>query len=115
MAYDPNDIHNLHMRPRDEEIWGKDVGKEILPPEPGYHLDVIPKGELGQASKIAEEAAEFADAIKQGATIMALLELADLIGAVEAYLTLHHPELSMDDLHKMAAITQRAFANGHRS
>lgn len=115
MSVTANDLRNWLVTPRDEEVWGKDVGKEILPPEPGYHLDVIPKGELGQASKIAEEAAEFADAVKQGAAIMALLELADLIGAIEAYLTLHHPELSMADLLVMAAITKRAFENGHRS
>jgi len=35
--------------------------------EPGYHKRTITKGQLGEASKIIEEAEEFADAVDQGA------------------------------------------------
>lgn len=82
--------------------------------KPGYHLRPIAKGVLGEASKIVEEAEEFAEAIEQGVALMALLELADLQGAVEAYLANHHPSLRLDDLKAMSAVTKRAFANGRR-
>lgn len=84
-------------------------------PLPGYHLSEIPRGEFGEPSKIIEEAMELADAHSQGARIMALVELSDLVGAVEGYLRRHHPGSSLDDLITMAAITGRAFKNGHRS
>lgn len=83
-------------------------------PNPGYHLDRIPKGTVGEATKIHEEALEFMDAVAQGAEVMALVELSDLHGAVEAYLARHHPSVSISDLATMARITQRAFRNGHR-
>lgn len=81
---------------------------------PGYHLSAIPKGVLGEPSKIAEECAEFMDAIDQNAKVMALVELADLYGAMSAYLTRHHPHVTMGDLYHMSRITERAFQNGHR-
>lgn len=93
-----------------------------LPPEwldeaerPGYHLAKIPSGTFGEASKITEEAAEFADAIAQGSKVMALVELSDLMGATQAYLDRHHSGTTIDDLCMMAAITNRAFNNGHRA
>jgi phosphoribosyl-ATP pyrophosphohydrolase len=81
---------------------------------PGYHLTEIKKGTLGEISKILEEAEELADAEKQNCKVMALLELSDLIGAIEAYLHKRHPSLTIEDLHQMASITKRAFINGHR-
>jgi phosphoribosyl-ATP pyrophosphohydrolase len=80
---------------------------------PGYHLRDISRGQYGEASKIIEEAEEFADAIAQNATIMALIELADMIGAIEAYLAKFN--LTLDDVRTMARINGRAFANGHRT
>lgn len=82
---------------------------------PGYHLDTIQRGEFGEPSKVLEEAREFMDAIEQGSQVMALLEASDLVGALEGWLAKHHPSLSLDDLGKMSRLTQRAFANGHRS
>ncbi len=79
---------------------------------PGYHLTPIAKGVLGEPSKIIEEAAEFADAVAQDAKIMGLIELADLLGAVKAYLVQHN--LTLADLETMSAITERAFINGRR-
>lgn len=82
--------------------------------KPGYHLAEIPKGVLGEVSKIVEEAAELADANAQGSLVMCLVEAADLYGALEAYLEKHHPEIGMSDLAIFSHITKRAFQNGHR-
>lgn len=82
--------------------------------EPGYHLEVIEKGILGELSKIEEELAELKDARAQGVRIMELVELSDLIGAVEAYLEKNHPDTSIFDLMRMSDVTKRAFRNGRR-
>ena len=50
----------------------------------GYHTKEIPKGELGQFSKIKEEFLEFEDAVNQGDLILQFCELSDMIGAIEA-------------------------------
>jgi hypothetical protein len=81
---------------------------------PGYHTRPIEKGVLGEPSKIREEVDEFIDACAQGVKVMALVELSDLIGAVGAYLTKHHPGVSIDDLLAMSHVTERAFRNGRR-
>ena len=81
---------------------------------PGYHKRPIPKGELGELSKVAEELAEARDAEEQGVKIMLLLELSDLVGALQLYLEKHHEGITLDDLVKMSDVTQRAFQNGHR-
>ncbi len=78
-----------------------------------YHIDEIPKGELGHLSKINEEYLEFLDAYNQGNPIMELLELSDLVGAIEAY-TLSHYDIELVDIIKMKEATQRAFESGHR-
>lgn len=82
--------------------------------KPGYHLAKIEKGVLGDPSKILEETLEYMDAVAQDASIMALVELSDLVGAVEAYLKKHHPTMGLDDLRTMSEITARAFRNGRR-
>lgn len=81
---------------------------------PGYHLVDIPKGELGELSKIEEEVAELRDAEAQGCRIMELVELSDLIGAIDLYLEKRFPGIGLHDLMKMSSITARAFQNGHR-
>ena len=43
---------------------------------------------------------------------MAIVELADIYGALEAVAKSHN--LSMKDLKKMSKLTKRAFKNGHR-
>jgi len=81
---------------------------------PGYHVTRIPKGELGEPSKILEETLEFMDAVKQDCAVMALVELSDLQGAISAWLSENHPSMTLSDLKTMASITERAFRNGHR-
>lgn len=51
----------------------------------GYHLYTITKGQLGKYSKVIEEFTEFTDAIEQDCSIMALVELSDLIGSIKSY------------------------------
>lgn len=80
----------------------------------GYHIATINKGSLGDLSKIQEELDELKDAEAQGIRIMQLVELSDLVGAIEAYLNQHFPGMSMSDLSSMAFATKRAFQNGFR-
>jgi NTP pyrophosphatase (non-canonical NTP hydrolase) len=80
--------------------------------KPGYHIAEIPKGELGEISKIKEELAELEDAEAQGSKIMMQIELADLYGAVESYAQKHG--WTMYDLAIFNKITKRAFKNGAR-
>lgn len=79
-----------------------------------YHIAEIDRGEFGEISKIVEEVEELVDANSQGARIMILNELSDIIGAVEGYLKKHHPSFTLDDLIKMKELTARAFESGHR-
>lgn len=80
----------------------------------GYHLQKIAKGVLGDVSKIQEELNELQDAQDQSCRIMQLIELSDLYGAIQAYLSKHFPETSMHDLEVMSKITKRAFDTGER-
>lgn len=88
--------------------------RDGLEKNPGYHLARIPKGEVGEPSKILEETLEFMDAVRQDCAVMALVELSDLQGAISAWLAKRHPTLALSDLQAMASITERAFRNGHR-
>jgi hypothetical protein len=82
---------------------------------PGYHLADIQKGTLGELSKIQEELDEAKDAQAQDCKIMELVELSDLVGALQHYLDKHHAGYTIGDLAKMAQITGRAFNSGRRS
>jgi hypothetical protein len=79
----------------------------------GYHLREIKRGVFGEASKITEEHEEFLESLEQKNPIMALVELSDLVGAIEGYARKHH-NLTMEDLLTMKNATQRAFTNGSR-
>jgi hypothetical protein len=48
-----------------------------------FHRRDISKGTYGELSKIKEELEEAFDAQEQGQTLMLLIELSDIIGAVE--------------------------------
>jgi hypothetical protein len=80
----------------------------------GYHLTDIPRGEFGHLSKILEEVHEAIDAEKQGNLLMTLIELSDIIAAIEGYLVNYADSISLEDLIVMARATQRAFSVGER-
>lgn len=79
----------------------------------GYHKNKIPKGVLGEASKIDEEYLEFKDALETENPVMAMVELSDLLGAIDAYSRKRH-NLSLTDLLKMTEATKSAFEDGTR-
>lgn len=93
----------------------KNYASDTSKPNPGYHLREIEHARFGTAAKIREEAEEFADAVQQGVDIMALVELSDLIGAIEGYLEQRHPDFTIYDLIKMKDVTRRAFLSGQRT
>ena len=78
----------------------------------GYHINEIPRGVYGEFSKINEEFLEAQDAYAQGNSIMVLLELSDLVGAIEAYCIQHN--MTLVDIIKMKESTHRAFLDGTR-
>jgi hypothetical protein len=81
---------------------------------PGYHLRDIKRGQFGEASKITEEYDEFIESLEQKNPIMALVELSDLIGAIEGYASRHF-NITLDDLIALKSATDRAFKSGHRT
>lgn len=79
----------------------------------GYHLKEIPKGELGAFSKIKEEFLEAEDAVLQRDVVMTLVELSDMLGAIEAYI--ERWNLNIKDLKDFSDKTKSAFKDGTRS
>lgn len=78
----------------------------------GYHKAEIKKGVLGKPSKIQEELDELVDAVDQNNIILALCELADIYGALEA--CAKNFNVTMGDLQIMAHATAAAFEDGSR-
>lgn len=102
-----------------KKLFGKSPGyiknkdeSEISEPTSGYHTKEIPKGELGEFSKIKEEFFELEDAVNQGDIILQLCELSDMIGSIELYLEKYN--LKLEDLKKFSDKTKSAFLNGKR-
>lgn len=87
----------------------------VEPYKIGYHKTKIERGVFGETSKIREEVEELLDAERQGVKLMELQELSDIIGAVQGYLVKHHPGITLQDLIKMAQVTNRAFEVGERN
>ena len=79
----------------------------------GYHTKKIEKGILGEASKIIEEIQEWEDAYTHDNPIMELIELSDLLGAIEAY-TIGKYNINLRTLIVMTRATQSAFRDGTR-
>lgn len=80
----------------------------------GYHLrPIIIQGVLGETSKIKEELDELEEALEQDNKILALVEIADLYGALEA--VAEKLGVTMDDVKKMSAATKRSFQSGERT
>lgn len=80
----------------------------------GYHITNIDRGIYGHLSKIYEEVEELKDSENQNNKIMILLELSDIIGAIDGYLEHHHNSISLEDLITMSKTTKRVFENGYR-
>ena len=80
----------------------------------GYHKAAITRGVFGDDTKIYEEIDEFADALDQSVSVMALVELSDVIGAIEGWLEKNHPSITINDLVAMSAVTKRAFLANER-
>ena len=78
----------------------------------GYHSKEIQKGKLGEFSKIKEEFEELMDANEQKNSVLEICELADLLGAIEAYAKKWN--LSLGELNKMKESTKKAFEDGSR-
>jgi len=78
----------------------------------GYHKREIPKGVIGEFSKIEEEFLEAKDAFEQGDTILLLCELTDLIGAIEE--KAKHHNMTLQDLIEFSNKTKSAFKDGTR-
>jgi hypothetical protein len=79
----------------------------------GYHNREIPRGIFGEFSKVIEEFEEAKDAREQNNPVMELVELCDLIGAIEGY-TLKHFNLGLRDLTTFVRTTERVFKDGTR-
>ena len=80
----------------------------------GYHKSKIEKGTLGEVSKIKEEYSEFLDAIENSNHVMALIELSDLLGAIESYTTQKY-NIDLKTLLIMTEATKSAFTDGTRT
>lgn len=81
----------------------------------GYHKNEIKKGVIGEVSKITEEYEEFLDALSQDQKIMQLIELSDLIGAIEQYiLKMSNGSITLEQLLSMKELTKSAFEDGSR-
>ena len=79
----------------------------------GYHLrEIRTRGSYGTPTKILEEVDELMEAMEQGNPILALCEMADIYGALEAVVESYGH--SMEDLRRMSDATKRAFLDGSR-
>lgn len=83
-------------------------------PRPGYHTVCIPKGEVGEVTKVVEESLEMLDAVANGNVVMALQEASDLVGAIKAWLDTTGTGITLVDLEIMHNTTKRAFDVGQR-
>lgn len=78
-----------------------------------YHKREIKKGVIGEFSKIVEEVEELLDAHDQNNNVLMIVELTDLIGAIELF-TLNKFNLSIQDLKDFSDLTKSAFIEGKR-
>lgn len=67
-----------------------------------FHINKnIPKGKLGEFSKIQEEFEELKDAVEQNDNVLTICELCDLVGAIEFYSSNYY-NLNLNDLKTFA-------------
>lgn len=79
----------------------------------GYHKIKIKKGVFGEFSKIQEEFEELKDGFEQNDKILQLVELTDLIGAIEGY-SMSKFNISLQELINFSKKTQSSFIEGKR-
>lgn len=77
--------------------------------EKSYHDQFIPKGKIGEMSKVVEEIAEYEEAENE---ILKACELADIQGALRA--VMEKSKFTFADYDDMATMTTRAFKIGKR-
>lgn len=63
-----------------------------------FHKRKIPRGKYGELSKVKEEVEEALDSEEQGLRIMTLIELSDILGAVDGVLKKHFPNFTAEEL-----------------
>lgn len=90
------------------------VPTDMSPSARGYHSREIARGKYGELSKILEELDEAFDADAQGDAVMLLVELADMVGAIEGFLERRYPGINVEMLCVHSRNTKRAFEAGHR-
>jgi len=78
-----------------------------------YHVNEIPKGKLGEFSKIKEEFLELEDAFQQKDKVLQICELTDLVGAIEEF-SMGKFNLSLNDLIAFSNKTKSAFKEHKR-
>lgn len=78
----------------------------------GYHKTEIEKGTIGHFSKIKEEFQEAEDAFNQNDEILIIVEMADMVGAIEEYIKRWN--LDLTSLKKFSDKTKSAFKDGTR-
>lgn len=71
---------------------------------PKFHKRSIKKGRYGELSKVLEEVEEALDAQEQGHRFMMLIELSDIIGAVQGVLDKEGFNLTVEELAKFAKL-----------
>ena len=98
-----------------EAMYGGVLAEEARRETAGYHLTPIPRGKFGELTKVVEEIHEVIDAESQGNPVMVLVELSDVLAAINGFLKKHHPSIKLEDLAKMAQATDRAFKSGERN
>lgn len=69
-----------------------------------FHKKKIKKGKYGELSKILEEVEEAIDAQEQGHRFMMLIELSDIVGAVEGVLLKEGFNVTVEELVKFARL-----------
>lgn len=74
-----------------------------------YHTIFIPKGKLSHESKITEEYLEFMDSLSQNNIVMALLELSDIIGAIELFANKYN--ITLCDLITMVELRKKVLSS----
>lgn len=78
-----------------------------------YHKKKIPEWIYWEISKITEEYEEFIDAVEQKSKLLELVELSDMIWAIDWYVNKKY-NMNIDDLITMAKLTHNSFKDGSR-